>query len=537
MGTMWLPPKPPDDKPVPLENVSSVVIVGANGSGKSRLGAWIDSLAMKDLVVHRVSAQRALTINEYVQPRPLEQATRMLTIGSEHPSHGYQDKVNLRWQSNPVGHLLNDFEYALAWLFAEHAKTAIDFRDRYKAAPDSPPPVGQSKLEVAQRIWRAAMPQRELLVEDNKVTASLAGAAPYAGREMSDGERVTLYLIGQCLAAPKNAVVVIDEPELHLHQSIQARLWDQIEAARPDGVFVYITHDLGFAASRATARKVWVRSFDGKKTWEWQEVQPTEQFPEALVLQILGSRRPILFVEGEAASLDIAVYRALYPERLVIPRNSCDAVVGSTLALRSLAQLHHADAYGIIDRDHRSDEEIASYVKDGVFAPDVAEVENLLLVPEAIRFASAHLRRDPEADLAEARKFLFRALQDEVRVQVNDRATFQIQQRLNSFPGLKDRRGGAAEFRAAVEAYLSPIDPAAVYAGSERLYDDILAGRDHVLLLRHYNRKSLALRVSRNLGLGDGEYPKLVLRLLQAEDGEPLRAALRGRLPHIPPGA
>src|SRR5262249_12791097 len=155
--------------------------------------------------------------------------------------------------------LLNDFEFALAWLFAEHAKTAIDFRERYKADPGSPHPVNQSKLEVAQRIWRAAMPQRELLVEDNKVSARIAGADPYPGGEMSDGERVALYLISQCLAAPAGSVIVIDEPELHLHQAIQARLWDQIEAARRDCVFVYITHDLGFAGSRATARKVWVR--------------------------------------------------------------------------------------------------------------------------------------------------------------------------------------------------------------------------------------------------------------------------------------
>jgi hypothetical protein len=535
MGTMWLPPKTPGANAVPLENVSSVVLVGANGSGKSRLGAWLDTLTGGGKLVHRVSAQRALTINDYIQPQPLEKATQLLLIGSDNPGEGYRQKLIRRWQNNSIGHLLNDFEFVLAWLFAEHAKTAIDFREQCKASPGSPPPVGQSKLETAQRIWKAAMPQRDLLVEDNKVSARLAGANPYPGKEMSDGERVALYLIGQCLAAPKGAVVVIDEPELHLHQAIQALLWDQIEAVRPDCVFVYITHDLAFAASRATARKFWVRSFDGKETWDWQEVQPTEQFPEALVLQILGSRRSILFVEGEASSLDTAVYRALYPERLVLPRNSCDSVVSSTAALRSLPRLHHTDAYGIIDRDNRPDEEIASYAKDGVFAPDVAEIENLFLVPEAIRFASAHLRRNPDTDLAAAQDFLFGALRDEVQVQVNDRATFQIQQRLNSFPGLRDRRGGAAEFKKAVGDYLAPIDPEAIYAESENLYRGIVDRRDYPLLLKHYNRKSLVSRISRSLGLGDGEYPKFVLRLLQTTEGEPLRNALRSRLPVIPP--
>ena len=507
MGTMWLPPKTPGTDPVALENVSSIVLVGANGSGKSRLGAWIDTLSGDGMVVHRVSAQRALTISDYIQPRPLEQAIKLLLIGTEDPRSTYRQKLSSRWQNNPISHLLNDFDVALSWLFAEHANTAISFRDQCIANPGSMPPLGESMLEKAVKIWRAVMPQRELLVKDNKVTARVAGGDPYAGREMSDGERVTLYLIGQCLGAPKGAIIVIDEPELHLHQAIQARLWDQIEAARPDCVFVYITHDLAFAASRATARKVWVRSFDGKQTWDWQEVQATDQFPESLVLRILGSRRPILFVEGEVNSLDIAVYRALYPERLVIPRSSCDSVVSSTTALRTLPQLHHADGYGLIDRDHRSEEEIASYAKDGIFAPDVAEIESLFLIPEVIQVTSKQLKRDPAADLAAAQDFLFGALRSELPVQINDRAMFQVQQKLNSFPGLEDRKGGAAEFKKAVTDYLGPINPEAIYAESESLYRGIVDRRDYPLLLKHYNRKSLASRISRNLGSGKANIP------------------------------
>src|SRR4051794_1654546 len=129
MGKMWLPPIPPDKATVELKDVNSVVIVGANGSGKSRLGAWIDNLAGETIVTHRVAAQRALTIEEFIQPRPLEQANRLLVIGSDNPGHTYSQKRSARWNNNPTGHLLNDFQIALSWLFAEHSKTAIDFRE------------------------------------------------------------------------------------------------------------------------------------------------------------------------------------------------------------------------------------------------------------------------------------------------------------------------------------------------------------------------------------------------------------------------
>ncbi len=105
--------------------------------------------------------------------------------------------------------------------------------------------------------------------------------------------------------------------------------------------------------------------------------------------------------------------------------------------------------------------------------------------------------------------FLFDELKREIAVQVNDRATFQIQQRLNSFAGPEDRKGGAAAFKRAVDDYLSPIDSAAIYTECETLFKDVLDRREYLGLLKCYNRKSLASRISRNLGLAEGEYPKL----------------------------
>ena len=78
----------------------------------------------------------------------------------------------------------------------------------------------------------------------------------------------------------------------------EARLWDAIEQARPDCTFVYITHDLGFAASRRGATKIWLREYDDDK-WEWEAVPETDVLPEPLLLEVMGSRRPVRFVEGQ----------------------------------------------------------------------------------------------------------------------------------------------------------------------------------------------------------------------------------------------
>jgi hypothetical protein len=195
---------------------------------------------------------------------------------------------------------------------------------------------------------------------------------------MSDGERVVVYLLGQALCAPANAVLIIHEPEIHVHRAVQASLWDELERARPDCAFVYITHDLEFASTRMGARKTWVRSYDGA-AWEWEDVPPAGEIPESLLLAVLGSRRPVLFVEGERSSRDYALYSVLFPGELVLPRQGCDAVVHATRSIRALEGdgVHHVQARGIGDRDRRSDAEIGALRASGIVVADVAEVENL----------------------------------------------------------------------------------------------------------------------------------------------------------------
>lgn len=45
-----------------IENNGSVVIIGANGAGKTRLGSWIEFSSTHRLKVHRISAQKSLSM-------------------------------------------------------------------------------------------------------------------------------------------------------------------------------------------------------------------------------------------------------------------------------------------------------------------------------------------------------------------------------------------------------------------------------------------------------------------------------------------
>ena len=91
---------------------NSVIIIGANGSGKSKLGAWIEQNDMQN--VHRIGAQRNLSFNENIPLRSYTSAERRVFYGSED-----RNDKGIRWNwGRLTTNLLNDFEDVLAALIA-----------------------------------------------------------------------------------------------------------------------------------------------------------------------------------------------------------------------------------------------------------------------------------------------------------------------------------------------------------------------------------------------------------------------------------
>ena len=312
------PSKSPSGQPVVFEGTSRFVLIGANGSGKTRLGIWLEENNHNQLPVHRISAQKALSIPEYAPLMNAEQAEKNLLLGraDQHASIG--NKRGSRWNNEPATFLLSDYDKVLSLLFARTAErdhqhtTATRQKQLYVPVPDSP-------IDSIAKVWGDLMPHRSVTLHDGKVVVDKGTPLEYHGKDMSDGERVTLYLLGQCLCAPENSVLIVDEPELHLHKSLMDKLWNKVEELCPNKTLVYITHDLDFAASRAGATKLWVQSY-AASAWCWEEVPSDEVLPEALVLELIGNRKPVLFCEGERGGLDHTIYQLCYPHLHVVPR-------------------------------------------------------------------------------------------------------------------------------------------------------------------------------------------------------------------------
>ena len=65
-------------------------------------------------------------------------------------------------------------------------------------------------VEKIKMIWNQVLPQRELVLEKFEAKAKYKEELYKAG-SMSDGERVCLYLIAQCLITPDDYIIVVDD--------------------------------------------------------------------------------------------------------------------------------------------------------------------------------------------------------------------------------------------------------------------------------------------------------------------------------------
>jgi energy-coupling factor transporter ATP-binding protein EcfA2 len=371
-----------DPVTINLEPGTTAVFVGANGSGKSRLAIYIEDAVGEN--AHRISAHRALTLNPGVPKINESGALKGLRFGNANPEINIGNRPGSRWNGNAGTALLNDFDFLIQALFAEQSRTALNTHKHRRAGSEH---VAQpTKFERLQDIWEQLLPHRKLEISGDDVQVHVPESEQlYSAAQMSDGERAIFYLIGQTLVAADNSLLVIDEPELHVHRSIMNKLWDQLENARPDCALIFITHDLEFAASRVGLKFVVSDYAPTGPQWSIEVVPEDTGFSEELTTLLLGSRRPILFVEGDMHSLDKAIYRCVYSNWTIVPRGSCQDVVHAVATMRANAAFTRIRCAGIVDADDYDDADVARLKDMGVAVLPVSEIENLFLLPEISR--------------------------------------------------------------------------------------------------------------------------------------------------------
>jgi len=517
----------PDEKET---NYHSIVIIGANGSGKSRLGVWMENNNLNK--THRISAQRSLIFNKYIELKSYKQSQNLLTFGAETPRESHDLRWNTGWNGGELDYttsMLNDYEYVLSTLIAIQTKQQDKFIKDCKqkeSQGEKHDEVPEMILDKLKRIWNTIFSHRTIDIKDGKVIATLKDFE-YEGRAMSDGERVTLYLIAQCLCVPEDKIIIIDEPEIHLHRSIMDKLWTSIEAERKDCFFIYITHDTQFAATHKNSEKLWIKNYDGIN-WNFEEIKDSN-LPEQLLLDILGNRKPVLFVEGTSDSYDTKLYSEIYKNYYIIPCGSCSSVIAQTKSMNANEQLHHLKCYGIIDRDYRNDYEIEVYKRDNIFALEVAEVENLFLTEELLCVVNKIMEFDNNSRIENIKKYIIEErFAKTINKQICEAIVSELKFELNTVP-ISEK--SEEEAKKTLDKAFKEISYDNIKIEQTHKFKQILDSHVYKDILKVFNCKSLSKSIGHFWGIDNKEYQNFILRQIKGKSANDIINAI---IPYLP---
>lgn len=386
-----------------LSGQTPIVVIGPNGSGKTRQTRQLATSAPMEFV----NALRNTRVSPELPAMGLDSARNNFN------SQKNQSR-NAHWE------LETDFDFMLSQLLAQKSMAAIEFMRRFEqdsSTVGSPP---MTPLTQVERLWGEVFPGRELHWRDWKplITNDATGSpVEYTGNQMSDGEKAALYLAGRVFSADPG-LMVVDEPETHLHSLLAVKLWNTLEAARPDIRFIYVTHDLTFALSRRDAQFVLASPTAGLRKIELEPTLPadvTEALLGSASLSFYASR--VVFCEGDMTSLDNKLYSAWFAgaDTVVRPVDSCHRVIRCTDALTSSGVASALEVVGIVDGDYLPDAYKAA-LSSSITVLKVHEVESLMCIPDVVKSVCDHVAQP--FDEAKYRQEIVNSVSDSQRHQL-----------------------------------------------------------------------------------------------------------------------
>lgn len=410
----------PPIKNLKIENLGDIVIIaGANGSGKSRLKQAIvntlqggDQMSLSLLAtrekekkdfggntLNSIQGTRNPTLDEYMKKRRFGrgqyvgslvqidsqrniQTTQYKQVSwqvsdpdeAETPSNYYYQNFTNRWQDfmNYIHQKVAAYQNQLATEVINGSEiSAKDIKEKL------PHPLVKYK-----DIFSTLLPGKELL-DINPASPcefqyrdSSGSTLPF--NSLSSGEQeVVKVLFDIARKDIKDSVIIVDEPELHLHPTLTFKLIETLKSVGDhSNQFIFLTHSADLISTYYSTGNVYFIDSEQGGANQAHRLSDLNHSHKEIVdligenLGLFAVGKKLVFVEGEDSSIDRLVYHALaqkyLPEAKVIPVGSVENLITLNAFEQQIRNsIFGIDLYMIRDKDGLSQSQIDSLEQEG----------------------------------------------------------------------------------------------------------------------------------------------------------------------------
>lgn len=515
-----------------LNKGEMLFVLGANGTGKSSVIQTISSQFPAN--VRRILAHRQNWLRS-----GMPELTGLQRNDYEQHVRTHDHSIDARWKDAFQSQRCAIAMYDLLSLVNHRARQLADACERGDEHEcDRLKSGSKGAIATVNKIMRlAGMDVAINIQRGEELTATKRGGPPYSIAKLSDGERNAILIAANVLTALEESLIIIDEPERHLHRSIVSPLISQLLQERPDCTFVVSTHEPQLPIDNPMAQVLLTRaceySSEGSVSYDADLIISADEIDDDLKKAILGERRKIMFVEGAEHSLDKPLYSRLFPNVSVVAKSNCREVVSAVVGITGAAALSWVKPFGIVDNDSSDSSRIQELQSKGVTALEVYSVESVYYHPDLQRMVGdkfiTFVGGCVEEKLAKAQADALRAVGEQAKHLSDKVALKEARAKVFSLlPGKEDLAAGEPRV---VEINLGEI------ASEERSrLEALLSSSDLKGLLKRYPiRESRAFdAIAKAIGFRNcDQYENAVLQLLDDPDAV---IRVRGLLGAIPEG-
>lgn len=464
---------------------NTVVIIGANGAGKSSFVSELKKTTLPNLCV--LPAHKYLIFNKSAHKRD------GITVES------YQQSMNRNYID--IARNISDeysmnkfFSYPFTFLITSLVKEYSEIATKKMRGEDD----YQDKTpiwEQLEEIWNELIPNITFEIDSNeREIYPQKNGNKYEINGLSDGEKCIIFYIGNALIAPKNSYIVVDEPETYLNPSIYNKLWDLLIKKRQDCQFIFTSHTMDFVNSRTNCRYLWCKNFKYPNEFDLKLLEKENDFPITLLTELIGSRKPILFCEGDYNSLDYQIFSKIFLEYNIKPVGGHQNVINYTKGYNKISEIHENKAIGIIDSDFMEKSEIEKYEKASVFTFPFNEIEMFLLDERIIESVLKPFKKEDEinAIITNFKNEFFEQVDKNKEKIILQSTKIQVDRIIST--NFIQNYSNIEEIVLEVQNSPSKINAKGIYEKEKRKIDKIIQDKDYTGLLKMCNLKKQIIR-------------------------------------------